>query len=79
MCEAPYDPNYVVDKFYYDVESTGALAPEDMVKMSLQILSKKLRKLSVSLNQEVQIKQGGGAPGMGMGMGMGMGPMGGYE
>ena len=47
--------------------------------MSLQILSKKLRKLSVSLNQEVQIKQGGGAPGMGMGMGMGMGPMGGYE
>lgn len=50
--QAPYDPTYVPDTFYYGVESTGALPPEQVALQGMSVLKTKLNTLSDFLNKE---------------------------
>lgn len=47
--EAPYDPHAEASTFYYNVESTGALPPEDIVTSSVNVLTTKLQELRYHL------------------------------
>uniref|UniRef100_A0A1I7ZD59 DNA-directed RNA polymerase II subunit RPB3 n=1 Tax=Steinernema glaseri TaxID=37863 RepID=A0A1I7ZD59_9BILA len=49
-CEAPYNPFGEPQKFYFKVESTGALKAHQIVEDGLLILNKKLETLEVLLN-----------------------------
>ena len=51
-CEAPYDWDGNPNKFYFNVESTGALKPENIVTMGVQILKSKLSNLQTQLSLE---------------------------
>jgi DNA-directed RNA polymerase II subunit RPB3 len=42
------------NKFYYVVESSGALKPENIVLMGVNILKKKLSDLQTQLSHELQ-------------------------
>ena len=47
--QAPYDPHAEANTFYYNVESTGALPPEDIVTSSVNVLTTKLQELRYHL------------------------------
>ncbi|CAF0897955.1 unnamed protein product [Adineta ricciae] len=50
--EAPFDANKVPNKFYFNVESTGALKPGTIVLSCLNVLKQKLSNLQTLLKQE---------------------------
>lgn len=52
--EAEYIPDGKPNKFFYNVESCGALKPETIVLTGLQILKKKLSDLQTQLSHEMQ-------------------------
>lgn len=52
--EAPYSVEAKPNKFYYNVESSGALKPENIVIMGVQILKNKLSNLQTQLSHESQ-------------------------
>ena len=52
--QAEYDPLGKPNKFFFNVESSGALKPENMVLMGISALKKKLSDLQNQLNIEAQ-------------------------
>lgn len=52
--EAEYVPDGKPNKFYYNVESCGALRPENIVFSGISVLKKKLSDLQTQLSHEVQ-------------------------
>eukprot|EP00040_Diaphanoeca_grandis_P001259 m.17942 g.17942 ORF g.17942 m.17942 type:complete len:285 (+) comp11748_c1_seq1:90-944(+) len=48
--QADYDPHAEADKFFFNVESTGALSPEEIVNTAVQVLTSKLYDLKYNLN-----------------------------
>ncbi|CAF1450064.1 unnamed protein product [Rotaria sp. Silwood1] len=50
--EAPFDANKIANKFYFNVESTGALKPETIVLSCLGVLKQKLSNLQTLLKHE---------------------------
>ncbi|PRD28867.1 UNVERIFIED_CONTAM: Polr2c [Trichonephila clavipes] len=52
--EADYQPDGRPNKFYFNVESCGAIRPENIVMTGLQVLKKKLSDLQTQLSHEMQ-------------------------
>ena len=52
--QAPYDYAGKPNKFYFTVESSGALKPDNIVLMGANILKKKLSDLQTQLSHELQ-------------------------
>lgn len=52
--EAPFNWEAKPNKFYFNVESVGALRPENIVLMGVAVLKNKLSNLQTQLSQEVQ-------------------------
>jgi len=52
--EAEYIPDGKPNKFYYNVESCGAIRPENIVLTGLSVLKKKLSDLQTQLSHEMQ-------------------------
>jgi len=52
--QGTFDPNKVPNKFYFNVESTGALKPETIVLSCLNVLKQKLSNLQTLLKHETQ-------------------------
>lgn len=52
--EAPYSVEAKPNKFFYNVESSGALKPENIVIMGVQVLKNKLSNLQTQLSHESQ-------------------------
>jgi len=52
--QAPYDFTGKPNKYYYTVESSGSLKPENIVLMGTAILKKKLSDLQTQLSHELQ-------------------------
>lgn len=52
--EAPYNWEAKPNKFYYNVESSGALKPENIVIMGVAMLKDKLSNLQTQLSHELQ-------------------------
>ncbi|KAF8793112.1 DNA-directed RNA polymerase II subunit RPB3-like [Argiope bruennichi] len=52
--EADYIPDGKPNKFYFNVESCGAIRPENIVLTGLQVLKKKLSDLQTQLSHEMQ-------------------------
>lgn len=52
--EAEYNWEAKPNKFFFNVESAGALKPENIVMMGVQVLKNKLSNLQVQLSQEAQ-------------------------
>ena len=52
--QAPYDYAGKPNKFYFTVEASGALKPDNIVLMGANILKKKLSDLQTQLSQELQ-------------------------
>lgn len=48
--QADFDPEAKADTFYFNVESTGALAPEEIVIQSVEVLQQKLNDLQHNVN-----------------------------
>lgn len=51
--QAPYDHTGTPNKFYFTVESSGALKPETIVLTGLQVLRQKLSDLQLQLQHEM--------------------------
>lgn len=47
-----YDPTAVPEAFYFNVETTGALPPTNVISDSLELLKNKLESLAQSLEQD---------------------------
>ena len=52
--QAPYDYTGKPNKFFYTVESSGALKPENIVLNGANILKQKLSDLQTQLSHELQ-------------------------
>ncbi|XP_055842835.1 DNA-directed RNA polymerase II subunit RPB3 [Episyrphus balteatus] len=52
--EAPYNWKIKPNKFFYNVEAAGALKPENIVIMGVQVLKNKLSNLQTQLSHETQ-------------------------
>jgi len=52
--EAPYNWEAKPNKFFFNVESSGALKPENIVVMGVQVLKNKLSNLQTQLSHESQ-------------------------
>jgi len=52
--QAPYDYAGKPNKFFFTVESSGALKPDNIVLMGANILKKKLSDLQTQLSHELQ-------------------------
>ncbi|KAJ3297717.1 45 kDa subunit of RNA polymerase II [Borealophlyctis nickersoniae] len=65
--DAPFEYNAKPDKFYFVVESTGALPPKDIVVGALQLLETKLKTVGDSLKEQSVEAGFGNARGMGNG------------
>jgi len=50
--QKPYNPDAKCDKFYYNVESTGALPPDQIVLSACEVLQQKLQDLNQHLGAE---------------------------
>lgn len=50
--EAPYNWEAKPNKFYFNVESAGALRPENIVTMGVAVLKNKLSNLQTQLAHE---------------------------
>ncbi len=48
----PYDPKAEPDKFYFTVESSGALKPEEILLSAISVLQGKLGNIQLNLEQE---------------------------
>ena len=47
-----WDPKAQPDKFYFNVETTGSLPPEQVVLSALNVLCSKLSNLALQLDQQ---------------------------
>lgn len=54
IAEAEYIPDGKPNKFFFNVESCGALRPETIVLTGLNVLKKKLSDLQTQLSHEMQ-------------------------
>ncbi|KAG7159255.1 DNA-directed RNA polymerase II subunit RPB3-like 2 [Homarus americanus] len=54
MTQAEFDATAKPNKFYYNVESAGALKPENIILMGIAALKKKLSDLQNQLSMEAQ-------------------------
>lgn len=54
IAEADYIPDGKPNKFFFNVESCGALRPETIVLTGLNVLKKKLSDLQTQLSHEMQ-------------------------
>jgi len=52
--EAPYTWEAKPNKFFFNVESSGALHPENIVMMGVAVLKNKLSNLQTQLSHELQ-------------------------
>lgn len=52
--EAAYNWEAKPNKFYFNVESVGALRPENIVMMGVAVLKNKLSNLQTQLSHELQ-------------------------
>lgn len=52
--EAPFNWELKPNKFFYNVESAGALKPENIVIMGVAMLKDKLSNLQTQLSHELQ-------------------------
>ncbi|XP_055335200.1 DNA-directed RNA polymerase II subunit RPB3-like [Paramacrobiotus metropolitanus] len=52
--QAPFNPKGIADRFYFTVESTGALAPENIILSGIRVLKEKLINVQSALMTEVQ-------------------------
>ena len=52
--EAPFNWEAKPNKYYFNVESSGALKPENIVMMWISALKNKLSNLQTQLSHEVQ-------------------------
>ena len=52
--QAPYDYSGKPNKFYFTVEASGSLKPENIVLMGANVLKKKLSDLQTQLTHELQ-------------------------
>lgn len=52
--QADYDYSGKPNKFYFIVEGSGSLKPENVVMMGVNVLKKKLADLQTQLSQELQ-------------------------
>lgn len=52
--QAPFDPTGKPNKFYFNVEASGALKPENLLLMGIAILKKKLTDIQNQLTMEAQ-------------------------
>lgn len=52
--EAPYNWEARPNKFYFNVESVGALRPENIVMMGVAVLKNKLSNLQTQLSHELE-------------------------
>lgn len=52
--EAPFNWEAKPNKYYFNVESSGALKPENIVMMGIVALKNKLSNLQTQLSHEVQ-------------------------
>ncbi|CAL4139155.1 unnamed protein product [Meganyctiphanes norvegica] len=52
--QAPFDPTGKANKFWFNVEASGALKPENIILMGIAILKKKLTDVQNQLNMETQ-------------------------
>lgn len=52
--EAPFNWETKPNKFYFNVESSGALKPENIVIMGVAMLKEKLSNLQTQLSHELQ-------------------------
>lgn len=52
--EAPFNWEAKPNKYYFNVESSGALKPENIVMMGIAALKNKLSNLQTQLSHEVQ-------------------------
>lgn len=52
--EAPFNWEAKPNKFFFNVESAGALKPENIVVMGVQVLKNKLSNLQTQLSHESQ-------------------------
>lgn len=50
--QKPYNPDAVADRFYFNVESTGALPPDQIVSSAVEVLQQKLHDLNQHLGAE---------------------------
>lgn len=55
----PFDPFAKPDKFYFKVESTGSLKPEEIVTQAIITLQNKLGTVQLKLEAEVNATQRG--------------------
>lgn len=55
--DAPFDYNAKPDKFYFETETVGSLAPEEVVSMAMTILSAKLANVQMQIQEEVNAKE----------------------
>jgi DNA-directed RNA polymerase II subunit RPB3 len=53
IAQAPYDYRGQPNKFFFNVESSGALKPENIVLSGLNVLKQKLSDLQVHHQQEM--------------------------
>ena len=52
-----YNPLAVPEAFYFNVETTGAMPPSDVVSEGLEILKVKLETIRKSIEEEEKVKQ----------------------
>ncbi|KAG2226328.1 hypothetical protein INT45_006000 [Circinella minor] len=55
--DAPFDYNAKPDKFYFEAETVGSLAPEEVVTMALKTLVDKLAYVQMQIQEEVETKE----------------------
>lgn len=51
--EAPYDPSGKPNKFFLNIESVGALQPDNILLSALAVFKKKLSDLQTQLSHEM--------------------------
>jgi DNA-directed RNA polymerase II subunit RPB3 len=55
--DAPFDYNAKPDKFYFEAETVGSLAPEEVVTMAMKTLVDKLAYVQMQIQEEVDMKE----------------------
>ncbi|CAO3679935.1 unnamed protein product [Rhizopus microsporus] len=55
--DAPFDYNAKPDKFYFEAETVGSLAPEEVVTMAMKTLVDKLAYVQMQIQEEVEMKE----------------------
>ncbi|SAL99784.1 hypothetical protein [Absidia glauca] len=55
--DEPFDYNAKPDKFYFETETVGSLAPEEVVAMAMKTLVDKLANVQMQIQEEVDTKE----------------------